>query len=92
MGLNEIMHRLAITADLYDEPMPGLPVIEILDHKRVLIENHCGVTEYENDMIRVRVKFGQICVEGTSLKLAKMSKGQLVISGCIDAVRLFRGC
>lgn len=90
--MNDMMQRLSMNADLSAEPLPNLPIIEVAGERRVLIENHYGVTEYGTNAIRVRVKFGQISVEGSSLELAKMSKGQLVISGCVDCIRLLRGC
>lgn len=84
--------RLAMAADLPDEPIPGQPLVEIAGQRRVLIENHLGVTQYGCDAIRVRVKYGAICVCGQRLELSKMSRGQLVITGCIDSVNLLRGC
>ena len=83
--------RLAHAVDLPEEPIPGKPLIEILDNQRVLIENHRGVCEYEDTVIRVRVKNGSVCVLGGKLELTRMTKGVLVISGQIDAVQLHRG-
>lgn len=87
-----ILERLSNAADLPDEPLPGLPLVEIAGERRVLIENHLGVTEYGAQNIRVKVKFGQICVSGTGLELARMTRGQLIIAGRIDSIHLIRGC
>lgn len=76
--------------DLPDEPTPGQPLIEIVGDRRVLIEHHCGVTEYGRQRICVKVKFGTVCVAGQALALKRMTRGQLIISGCIDCVRLER--
>lgn len=86
------MERFTKAADLQEEPIPGLPLIELAGDRRVLIENHCGVTQYSPDRICVKVKFGQICISGEHLELAKMCKGQLVICGRILGVELLRGC
>ncbi len=87
----KIYEKLAWAADLPDEPLPGRPLVEIIETCRVLIENHQGVTEYGDTVIRVRVKFGNICVCGRKLELSRMTKGQLIISGCIETVSLNRG-
>jgi len=93
MGRGEIfIDRLTKAADLQDESIPGLPVVELAGDRRVLIERHCGVTEYGRERIRVKVKFGQLCIYGTGLELAKMTKEQLVISGRIQGVEITRGC
>ena len=88
---NSIMEQLTNAADLQDEPIPGLPLIEIAGERRVLIENHSGVVEYGSEKIRVKVKYGQVCICGCGLELARMTRGQLVISGRVDAVQLIRG-
>jgi sporulation protein YqfC len=86
------MERLTQAADLPDEPLPGLPLIEVAGDRRVLIEHHCGVMEYSTQEIRVKVKYGHICVEGSCLTLTHMTKGQLIISGRIHSIHLIRGC
>lgn len=86
-----IMQRLAVSADLEDEPLPGLPLVEIAGDQRVLVENHFGVMEYSDTAVGIRVKFGKILVCGSQLCLSRMTKGQLIISGCIECVRVIRG-
>lgn len=92
MNRKQIAQRLIFAADLPDAPLPGLPLVEISGQDRVLIENHLGVTQYGRESISVRVKFGQIRVSGCNLELARMTKEQLVITGRIDGVSLYRGC
>lgn len=86
-----LLSKVTWAADLPDEPIPGRPLVEIVDCCRVLIENHHGVNEYGNTMIRVKVKYGSICVCGDHLQLARMTKGQLIICGNIESVQLCRG-
>ena len=76
--------------DLPGEQLPGLPLVEVYGHKRVLIEQHRGVTEYGRNCVCVKVKFGYIYVEGSGLELSSMNRHTLVISGCIDGVKLER--
>ncbi len=86
-----MIERLSSITDLPDEPIPGQPLLELYGTHRALVEHHSGVTEYGENRIRVKVKFGDICIEGTNLELKRMTKGQLVISGCIQCVQLNRG-
>lgn len=86
------VERLTNAADLPDAPIPGLPLIELAGDARVLMENHCGVTEYGKERICVKVKFGQVCICGQGLRIAKMTKSQLIICGKIQSVELYRGC
>ena len=91
MKKERIGQRIALVADLPDATVPALPLIEIAGESRVLIENHFGVTQYSRETICVKVKFGHVCVDGVALELARMTKGQLVVTGRIDRVCLLRG-
>lgn len=86
----KILERLALSADLPGEYVPGLPIVEICNDSRVLIENHKGVTAYGCNEICVKVSFGTLCISGTCLALARMTHHQLVITGHIDGVSLKR--
>ena len=83
-------NHLTSAMNLQDEAIPGQPLIEIFGDCRVLVENHMGVTEYGDSVIRVKVKYGNVCVCGGNLELALMTKGQLIITGCIESVKLNR--
>lgn len=83
-----LLQRLADSADLPGESLPGVPLVEIAGQGRVLIENHGGVCEYGCEQIRVKVGFGQVCVQGCGLTLSQMTSSQLVISGKIQCVSL----
>lgn len=82
---------VALGADLPTESAPGQPLVEMAGEHRVLIENHHGVTVYGCSQIHVKVTYGQLCVCGAGLKLARMTKQQLVITGRIDSVSILRG-
>ena len=85
------MERVAMAADLPDEPIPGVPLVEIAGDRRVLIEHHCGVTQYGRCRISVQVKYGSVVVIGTQLELTRMTLQQLIITGKIECVQLERG-
>jgi sporulation protein YqfC len=82
------MQRIADSADLPDQPLPGQTIVEILGQNRVLIEHHMGVTEYSTERIRIKVCYGTICVCGEKLELTRMRSEQLIITGCVDSVSL----
>lgn len=90
--MSRFMEGITAAADLADEPIPGLPIVEIAGNKRVLIEHHRGVVEYSASQICVKVRKGQVCICGQCLELTRMTKEQLIVSGEIDSVHLYRGC
>ena len=84
------LERIRQQMALSQEPVPGLPLVEIAGHSRVLIENHRGVIGYSREQIRIRVNYGEIHVQGTCLELNHMSREVLVIRGNILCVSLCR--
>ncbi len=73
------------------ETMPLQPVLELCGDRRVLIENHFGVTEYSLERICVEVRFGQLQICGCDLRLRRMQGHLLVITGKIDSICVKRG-
>jgi len=86
----KIINRISAVADLQDEPLPGLPLVEIAGDCRVLVERHMGVTEYGKEKIVIKVRKGQICVCGSGMELIRMTKSQLVIKGTIFSVNIIK--
>lgn len=86
-----ILETLTMAADLPDETIPRLPLVEIVGNCRVLIENHLGVVGYGAEQICVKVAYGTLSVCGCNLELTRMIKGQLIVSGRIDSIELNRG-
>lgn len=83
-----ILTRLASVANLPGEPIPGLPLVELLGKQRVLIENHYGVIQYCPNEIVIRVSYGSLIICGCGLRLSTMTKQQLIITGQIQQIQL----
>ena len=88
MERRHLLEKMMRAADLDGEPIPGKTLIEIVDNRSVLIENHCGVTEYCRQHISVKTKEGCVCVTGCNMTLTKMSKEILRIQGKIDQISI----
>lgn len=84
--------RIADGSQLYSETLPGQTIIEIAGDRRVLVERHDGVVEYGTQRIRIRAKFGIICILGCNLQLKHMTRQQMIVSGQIDSVQIQRRC
>ena len=88
---DKLLGRLALASDLQDERIPGQTLVEMIENHQVLIENHQGVRVYETNSVHVKAKFGMLCISGCNLQLTRMTKGQLIVTGIIDCVKLVRG-
>lgn len=72
------------------DSVPLLPILELCGDRRILIENHRGVSVYEPECIQIHVSFGELAIDGDRLQICRMQNHQLVIRGRIDAIRVLR--
>ena len=91
MRQGRLYNRLCQMSFSGNGTVPGIPLIEIIADKRVLIENHRGIHRYTREIICVETAIGIVRIKGQMLFLEKMSYDQLTITGNIDGVMLCRG-
>ena len=82
--LEQVLHG----SELYVQPMPSVPLVEIVGNQRILIENHTCIDSYSSQEICIRVKYGYITINGDHLFLNYMSPEKLVITGSICCIQL----
>lgn len=87
---SNLLERIADYADLKEENVTALPLLEVCGFQRVIIEQHRGVIEYGTKRITVRIKDGAYSVCGSDLSLCRMCNRQLLIRGNIEQVELLR--
>lgn len=86
MKRSQFLHSVADALALDPIPLSTVPLIEIYDNKRILIENHCGIMGYDDREILIKLRKGYIRILGAELWLRRMNRSSLIIQGCIDAV------
>lgn len=69
-------------------PWKTLPLIEVVSNRRVLIENHLGVTSYGLNEINIKVHDGIVEILGDKMEIMCMSRDRVVICGVICGVHL----
>lgn len=65
-------------------------IIEVVGDHRVLIENHSGIITYGKEKVIAQVHYGSVCICGSTLEIAHITKEQLVIHGNIQSISLHR--
>ena len=91
MGRGRLYDRLCHISTIGNGTMPGVPLIEIIADKRVLIENHRGIYRYTREQICVHTASGMIRIDGQKLFIEKMTRDQLIVVGKVEGVVMCRG-
>ncbi|MBQ8143422.1 MAG: YabP/YqfC family sporulation protein [Butyricicoccus sp.] len=66
----------------------GLTRLELTGGSRLLIEDHRGILEYTDSVLRIALRRGTIVVTGEGLQLTALTLRELAVSGCIRAIEL----
>ena len=88
---HSILDSFIHCSELSSQPLPSIPLVEVMGFSRVLIENHKCILSYSLNSIDIQVKHGLITVQGEELHLAHLSQEQLIITGVIHKILLNGG-
>ena len=91
MKLDNRFRGFTFSEELPGESLPWQTVTELVDDRRLLIENHRGITAYSSEKILIKLHCGQLCVIGCDLCIACMTKQRLIIKGTISSISVLRG-
>lgn len=89
--MKKLLSRAIDAANLEADLIPGTAIIELIGNDRVLVENHISITEYTDQSVWIRMKFGSVCILGKDLIIHKMCREQLVIEGNISSIEIAKG-
>lgn len=81
------LKRLAGLLEIPQDIILDLPRITMLGNIQLLIENHRGIIEYTPELVRVKLKQGELAIHGTDLILGNLQPEQLLVEGVLTEVR-----
>ena len=84
--VTNVMQRVAEALDLPADAVAGVPRVEIIGAREVIVTNHGGIIEYSSELIAVAGGGVVTAIRGASLDLIAMSASELSIRGTIFAV------
>ena len=88
--MTKIGKRL-LGSPLAEDLVGGLPRLELTGGSRLLIEDHRGILEYTDTVLRVALRRGTITVVGEELQLTALTLRELAVSGRIRSIELLDG-
>ena len=89
-GVQELRTRMAETFSLPLDLVAGLPHLELLGDRQLLLEGHGGILSYGTEEIDVALGALTLRVRGEGLTLRGMTEEELLLCGRIDALEFVR--
>lgn len=84
--IDNVKENISEILELPKDIILDLPRINIIGNLEIGIENHKGIIEYSEEMIRVRFKGGAIRILGQSLLIKTITKEAIIICGKINSI------
>lgn len=83
---HSLKERIAQACCIPKETLLGYSIISIVGKNEVLIENHRGILEYNNELIRISTKLGQVRLVGRELNILQYTNDEMKIEGLISEI------
>ncbi len=81
-----LRERLARSVDLPLETVCNLSQIQIIGNREMVIEGYKGILEYDDNLLRIRVKGMCLSVWGSDLQLKCMNDENVIITGSLAQI------
>ncbi|SHH92532.1 sporulation protein YqfC [Sporobacter termitidis DSM 10068] len=81
-----IIDRAVDAFDLPGEVLAGLPKLTVTGNRRIHIECHKGIIEYDGSLIAVNGGAAVIRIRGENLEIVSMSAEEILIKGFVVGI------
>lgn len=86
----EALYRWMERAELPEEALPHVPVLQIVGFREITVEPHRGLLEYSKEQITLRLPEGEAVIRGSRLEIVQMQESRICLRGELTAVELRR--
>lgn len=83
---NSFKEKIVEICRIPKEVVLGYSLVSILGNTEIIIENYRGILEFNDEVIRISGKFGQIKIYGKNLKIAYYNNIEMKITGNIAGI------
>ena len=86
---DKIKNSVSEVLELPKDIILDMPRITMIGNMDIHIENHKGILEYGDEVIKVKTKDGFVKVEGVNMVIKSIVNEEIIISGKIHRVEFF---
>lgn len=84
--LNKIKENFADKFEFPKDIVLGLPKITITGENEIIIENHKGIVQFEDNIVRVNSEIGLISIHGKNFSILFIGGETITISGLFKSL------
>jgi len=88
MKFNNIRSKLADDLEIPNNVVSDNFDMRIHGNKKVIIENHLGITVYENNLVGINTKEQTIIIKGSKFKIEEINDFKVIIKGVVEEIKI----
>jgi sporulation protein YqfC len=73
--------KIADLLELPSDVLLDLPRLVLMGNQRLFLENHRGIIEYTNEVVRIDTPVGEVKATGKNLNLLLITKEEIMLEG-----------
>lgn len=82
--------KAAFACELPKDVVMGMPMLTMMGHMELCIENYRGIIEYTECLVRIQTKHGQIRIAGEHLRVDSYTNDEMKVTGCIHTIEYLK--
>jgi len=83
---NDFRSKLADELEIPNDAMSDNFELTMHGNKKVIIENHLGLTVYDDNQVSVKTKDQDITIKGSRFKIEEINQYKLIVKGKIKEI------
>ncbi|MGE5581587.1 MAG: YabP/YqfC family sporulation protein [Bacillota bacterium] len=85
---NPVSQKLAQFLDIPLDTVIDWPQVTLSGNRNLTVINHRGIIEYDQSVVRINTRFGEIKISGSGLALISALKDEIIVEGKIGRIEL----
>ncbi len=73
--------KIADFLELPSDVILDLPRLVLMGNQRLFLENHRGIVEYTNEVVRIDTPAGEVKITGKRLNILMIAKEEIMLEG-----------
>ena len=88
MKFNKLRNKLSDNLEIPNNAISNNFEMKVQGNNKIIIENHLGITVYENDAVGIKTKEHNLMIKGSKFKIEEINDYILVIKGIIEEIKI----
>ncbi|MDD2495856.1 MAG: YabP/YqfC family sporulation protein [Tissierellia bacterium] len=88
MKFKKLRNKLADDLEIPNNVVSDNFEMRLQGNNKVIVENHLGITIYENDIVGIKAKDQTIMIKGSKFKIEEINDYIVIVKGVVEEIKI----